>query len=97
MDEEEHLALSAHFDALRLNEYYVDESVRLLSESRASFYAYYRKGGREAVSSYLDIDGNSSRRVYGVNHWKPCLLLALAADDAFCDGGFRVLGPPEPF
>jgi hypothetical protein len=84
--------LTHHFTALGLADHYGERATELLVERRISFHDYYGDDGPESLARYLEREARSARRAYGANHWKPVALDALANDESFCNGGFKVLG-----
>jgi hypothetical protein len=101
MTDELFAVLSHHFAALELGTLYRDEAVGLMDDQRNAYYAYHREQGAPGLANYLQREAVSSqsRRSYGPTvrrHWKPVLLAALAASEAFCDAGFTGLGPEFP-
>lgn len=85
--------LKSHFTQLNLAELYGGLAIEVLQEKRDSLYDYYEEGGAGALQKYLARDARSAESPFGVSHWKPVLLNALAASEEFCEGGFRTLGP----
>ncbi|WP_138945350.1 hypothetical protein [Plantibacter sp. M259] len=84
--------LTSHFEALALAELYGELATELMVEKLTPFYEYFDNGGGEAVAQYLRSEARGVVREYGLNHWKPVLLGALAGSELFCDGGFTALG-----
>jgi hypothetical protein len=81
--------LSNQFEILRLEDRFAREAGYVLSEIIGNCAEPYARGGSALVKAELARQADVSVNVYGINHYKTALLRALAADDRFCDGGFR--------
>lgn len=84
--------LQSHFSLLRLADRYRTMALEHLRERRralARFYGPARNAGR--VAAELNQEAEDFEEDFGPNHWRAILYRTLAADDEFCDGGFRVL------
>jgi 5-methylcytosine-specific restriction endonuclease McrA len=84
--------LTSHFRLLGLADRYRKMSLAHLRDERAALRRYYgrhhnaAKVAAELTQSAIDLEATS-----GPNHWRVVLYRALAAHNAFCDGGFAVL------
>jgi hypothetical protein len=57
----------------------------------------FENGGKNAVRTGLLKSAETQKQLHGINHWRHAIMLALAENDEFCDGGFYVtLGLVEP-
>lgn len=84
--------LHSHFSLLRLADRYRLMSLEHLRDryrALARFYGPEEDAGR--VADELNQDAEDLSAEHGPNHWRAVLYRALAADAAFCDGGFNVL------
>jgi hypothetical protein len=82
----------SHFRLLRLADRYRMMSLVHLRDRRralARFYGPGRDAGR--VAAELIQEAQDYEDDFGPNNWRAILYRALAAHDAFCDGGFQVL------
>lgn len=88
--------LQAQFADFGLAARFGDEATQELGARLWSLYVYFDLGGAKKVSEYLHIECVSSMGMFGRNHWLPVALGSLSSSEAFCDGGFKLLGPaPE--
>lgn len=84
--------MGQHFSDLGLAQMYGEEATNEIQVRLGSIFSYFRAGDVAEVQKYLRRDGLSAERHYGINHWQPVTLKALARSIDFCDGGFKVLG-----
>jgi hypothetical protein len=82
--------LSDQFQLLGLADRFQREAGYVLTEIILNCDALFRRGGANLVSNELLRQANGSQLAYGINHYKPAMLKALAGDARFCNGGFRV-------
>jgi len=84
--------LRSHFRMLRLADRYRRMSLVYLRERRRALERFYGPA-RDArqVAAELIQEAQDFEHDFGPNDWRAILYRALAADDEFCDGGFRVL------
>lgn len=59
-----------------------------LSASASYIQSDFENGGKSAVQNGLLRSATAQKITYGINHWRPVLMEALANHDEFCDGGF---------
>lgn len=87
------LQIENHFRLLGLADRYRLMSLDELSGKHGSLLRIYGTGkDASLVKEMLADESESFAAVYGVNHWRAVLYAALAEDDQFCDGGFKVIG-----
>jgi hypothetical protein len=84
--------LESHFRLLRLADRYRTMSLEHLRERRHALGRLYGPA-RDAVrvAAELNQEAEDVQREFGPNYWRAILYRTLAANGAFCDGGFRVL------
>lgn len=82
--------LSDQFQLLGLADRFEREAAYVLTEIILNCDTLFRRGGADLVREELLKQVNDSQLSYGINHYKPAMLRALAADTRFCNGGFRV-------
>jgi len=82
--------LSDQFELLDLADRFKREAGQVLTEIILNCERLFRRGGANLVRAELLRQANDSQFAYGVNHYKPAMLKALAGDARFCNGGFRV-------
>lgn len=97
MSDELWMVLQSHFDELDLQARYMEDAVEMMMSMLGAFYAHYSRGGAAELQRQLLIEKRSRQSLYGSNHWWPVALGALADSQAFCRGGFTVLGPEPEF
>lgn len=93
MSDEIWTIFSHQFTELDLASRYTDDAVEMINTMLLSLRDHFRTGGRAHVAKQILIEQASKERVYGLNHWWPVTLGALAASNKFCDGGFNILDP----
>jgi len=87
-----YLQLKSHFRLLRLADRYRIMSLEHLRNERRSFRRFYGPhNDTDRVSFELLQNAEDWEEDFGPNHWRVVLYRGLAADIAFCDGGFEVL------
>lgn len=87
IDEHEYSRLSFQFTELNLNERFKPEINSLIS-SHATSFSLFSSVSPEAFRSFLQISHTDSSRIFGKNHWKTALWLALANCEDFWQGGY---------
>ncbi|MFF8801446.1 MULTISPECIES: HNH endonuclease [unclassified Methylobacterium] len=84
--------LQSHFRQLRLADRYRTMSLEHLRERRRALARFYGPArDAERVAAELLQDAEDFEGDFGPNHWRAILYRTLAAEEAFCDGGFSVL------
>jgi hypothetical protein len=84
--------LESHFRLLWLADRYRKMSLEYLrSERRALGRFYGPQSDAARVAAELTQEAEDWENDFGPNHWRAILCRTLAADAAFCDGGFTVL------
>ncbi|HTW16727.1 MAG TPA: hypothetical protein VMF51_16450 [Nocardioides sp.] len=86
--------LRSHFELLELAELYGTQATELMFEKLVMLHEAAEDGG-SAVAYYLEREAASIAARRGNNHWEPVALRALAASNAFCNGGSAALGPAQ--
>lgn len=81
------------FTELDLATRYTEDAIEYINGMLLSLRNNLSTGGGAHVAKQLRIEQASRERLYGLNHWWPVMLDALAASKVFCDGGFNVLDP----
>lgn len=81
-----------HFD---LGTVYSEEAVEMLVEKRWAIEEYFTEGGSVSVQKYLLREAESTKRHFGINHWKSAALISAANSAEFCKGKFRLLFYPR--
>jgi hypothetical protein len=77
-----------HFNTLRLARLYASQAGRQLQNMRGSLREIFDAAGIDAVRADLERRLRSCRDVM-VNSWEAALYQAAAANDWYCNGGFR--------
>lgn len=93
VDETTRARLTHVFDRLKLNDRYAREINIFLTSQATAVRMAFASGGAETVRTYLRVQADLERRRFHRNHWQPTLLQALAANAAFCEGGFAQVLP----
>lgn len=84
--------LESHFKLLRLADRYRKMSLEHLRSERKALGRFYGpQSDASRVAAELTQHADDWEHDFGPNHWRVILYRALAANDAFCDGGFTVL------
>ena len=84
--------LNTHFTRLWLADRYRLMSLEHLRDRYLAFARFYGAGeNSRRLAGELIQDAGDLTAEHGPNHWRAVLYLALAANDAFCDGGFEAL------
>lgn len=90
-----YLQIQSHFRLLGLADRYRLMSLdELRGRYRALLQVYGPTEDAERVKRLLANESESLAAVYGANHWRVVLYVALSEHDLFCDGGFKVMGKP---
>ena len=89
------VAIRNMFEVLELEDLYRQVSVVDVMDRVQSMAGQYEAGGSGQVREYLRREAESARMRGGNNYWKTAILLALAENDEFCNGGFRYLLPEQ--
>lgn len=79
-----------HFDSLSLNKLYSTQAAVELVQINFRLNNIYDVSGAAGVRQYL-LEGAESRSHANLNSWQAAMYKAMAADNWFCDGGFRIL------
>lgn len=87
--------LCYQFEELKLGIRYMEDATESITGMIDVFYSNFDRGGATEVRHHLGVEKRSRERVYGVNHWWPVTLGALASSDEFCEAGFMCLGPRD--
>lgn len=82
--------VSFHFQSLLLAKLYSTQAAVELVQINLSLIKLYTSSGAEGVRKYL-LEGAESRSHANINSWQAAMYNATAADNWFCDGGFRLL------
>jgi hypothetical protein len=85
--------LAYQVERLKLNERYGREINAYLTGHTVAIHTAHATGGAEGVRRFLRQQAEVEFQVFHRNHWRPVLLVALADDDGFCDGGFQAVLP----
>lgn len=83
--------LSNQLDRLGLNKRFQQEQNIYLAGHEVAILDAFEGDGKFGVQSYLARQAQAEQKRFHRNHWRPALLTALAAHDAFCDEGFLAL------
>jgi hypothetical protein len=87
--------LTFQLNRLGLKERY-DREVNVYLAGRSNgWWVVDELGGADALRELLQGDAKSETSRHGTNHWRSCLLRALAEHDAFCEGGFKEAFPQQ--
>lgn len=85
--------LTYQLQHLSLNERYRREINSYLTGHTVALHMAFDAGQGAAVAAYLARQASVEVTKFHLNHWRPCLLRALAAHHAFCAGGFADVFP----
>jgi hypothetical protein len=84
--------LQSHFRLLQLADRYRLQSLMLLRGKRQALERFYGPNhDADRVAAELTTDANDREADFGPNDWQTILYRELAANAAFCNGGFAVL------
>jgi hypothetical protein len=78
-----------HFDSLEINKLYASQAAVELVQINYRLRMLHQTVGAIGVKNHL-IEGAETRSHANVNSWQSATYSALAADEWFCDGGFRL-------
>jgi hypothetical protein len=87
--------LEKQFRELDLRTLYMRSALEDLRERRDAFYVIFETEGVSGMIQELSRSASSVENAHHKNFWKARVLRTLAADAAFCNGGFKALGPQE--
>jgi hypothetical protein len=79
-----------HFRCFSLAELYMTQAAVCISDLNQRLQSIYKLSGAIGVSKYLNEEA-ISRYACDKNSWRTAFYFAVADDDWFCDGGFRIL------
>lgn len=79
-----------HFESLSLNKLYSTQAAVELVQINFRLINLYAVSAEAGVKQYL-LEGAESRSHANSNSWQAAMYKAMAADNWFCDGGFRIL------
>lgn len=79
-----------HFNSLSLNKLYATQAAVELVQINFRLINIYAVSGSPGVRQYL-LEGAESRSHANLNSWQTAMYKAMASDNWFCDGGFRLL------
>ena len=82
---------SFHFKKLKLAPLYSSGSAIEMIERYGAISKTYRREGAEGVAQFAQDSDTDMRKQFGIHYWKVALYEGIAASNAFCDGGFRLL------
>jgi hypothetical protein len=82
--------VDSHFTAFKLNELYSIEAAEELANIHYQLSEEFKRKGAAGVK-YLLIDASKSKSKNRTNSWQSALYKAIASDDWFCKGGFRLI------
>ncbi len=85
--------LNAQMTTLALNTRYQKELNNYISSHAITLHICASSGGSTAVRAFLQLQARYESVQFYRNHWRPVLLLALAAHSPFVDGGFATVLP----
>lgn len=88
--------LSYQLDRLGLNARYAREINSYLASQTTGVHMCFDALGADGVRKYLGDQALVEFAQFHANHWRPILLFALAQDDDFCTGSFKVVLPKTP-
>ncbi len=78
-----------HFDSLELNSLYSAQATVELVQINYRLLMLHDSLGAEGVRNHL-IEGAETRNHANINSWQAATYRAMAADQWFCDGGFKL-------
>lgn len=79
-----------HFDSFLLAKLYSTQAAVELVQINSSLIKLHKVSGIDGVRKYL-LEAADSRNHANINSWQAAMYNAMATDDWFCDGGFRLL------
>lgn len=79
-----------HFNSLSLNKLYSTQAAVELAQINFRLINLHAISAAAGVRQYL-LEGTQSRSHANLNSWQTSMYKAMAADNWFCDGGFRLL------
>jgi hypothetical protein len=83
--------LTFQFEQLQLGDRLRRKATSVLRSRRIAFDLSVGNGGYEALHNQLEIEAEGARQQFGINYWESALYGALAADERFWNGGFRLI------
>ena len=81
--------IANQLEKFRLNERWNMEVITYVSGLEAALEYASSSGGEAKVSEFLNLQAQKDEQRFGVSHWRPVLLRALANNVPFCGEGFR--------
>jgi len=88
-DDELNARINYHFETLELGVLYASQTGAFVSDIRYRLIDLHTKAGMNEVRSYLR-EEEETRCRNNINSWQRAMFQALADNDWFCDGGFKV-------
>lgn len=79
-----------HFDTLSLAKLYSTQAAVELVQINLSLIKLHDSSGAAGVRKFI-LEGAESRSHANINSWQAAMYTAMASDNWFCDGGFRLL------
>ncbi len=88
MDEDNFRRACFQLEQLDLNNRYIPEIITFILSNKRDIERLGALGSAELKGHFIESHADSSA-LFGVNHWRTALWLALSQSDHFCDGGFK--------